>query len=266
MRTRWMFLSLLCLGLGLGAWSCGPTHCGYNGGDGACAARDPNTPFCDLCLQDNDGCVAVKPSDAACVLIGDSGSVDTLPPSTLPPPGETTNEPDPTSQGQSSLSADTTDPTVVDSTTTTSLPQTTTTTSDDTTDGSTSSSESTASTSTTSDDTTSGSTSTTTTTSDDTTSGESTSTTSDETTGPPPPMCGNDMVEGDEVCDGSDLAGKKCTDFAGKGGGTLACNAMCSMFDLGACCLANGQACGGNAECCNNSCKFDLGMFKDICK
>lgn len=256
---RWMFLALLSLGLGLGAWSCGPTHCGYNGGDEACAARDPNTPFCDLCLQDNDGCVADKPTDAGCVLIGDSGGVDTLPPSTSLP---TSLEPDPTTQGPSSLPPETADPTFDPSTTTTSPPQTTTM-SEETTDGSTGSSSSTASTSTTSDDTTSGSTSTT---SDDTTSGESTSTTSDETTGPPPPMCGNDVVEGGELCDGSDLAGKQCTDFAGKGGGTLACDAMCSMYDLAACCLANGQACGGNADCCNNSCKFDLGMLKNICK
>lgn len=262
---RVMFLSLLSLGLGLGAWSCGPTHCGYNGGDAACAARDPNTPFCDLCLQDNDGCVASEPIDAACVLIGDSGSVDTLPPSTLPPPSDTTNVSDPTTMGPGSLSAETTDPTVVDPTTTTSPPQTVTSAPEDTTEVSTSSSESTSSTSTTSEDTTSGPGSTSTT-SDDTSSSESTSTTSDETTGPPPPMCGNDVIEGSEVCDGSDLGGKKCTDFPGKGGGTLACNPMCSMFDQAACCLANGQACQNNGQCCNNSCKFDLLMAKNICK
>jgi hypothetical protein len=256
---------LLCLGLGLGAWSCGPTHCGYNGGDSACAARDPNTPYCDLCLQDNDGCVAFKPSDEACVLVSDSGApppVSTLDPSNV----ASTNEPDPTtSPGPTSLPPETTEPPPQTTTNTTQTTLTTTSTTDFTTDVSTSSSESTSTT--TSDETTSGSTSSSTsTTSDETTSGESTSTTADDTTGPPPPMCGNDVVEALEMCDGSDLAGKKCTDFAGKGGGTLVCTPACDGFDTAGCCLANSQPCSTNGECCNNSCKFDLGMLKNICK
>lgn len=257
---RVLLVAPLILGLWLGAWSCGPSHCGYNGGDSACAARDPGTPFCDLCSQDNDGCLAEKPIDAACVLVGDSGAVDTLPPTTLP---TTTNPeptaPEPTTQGPTSPPPDTTEPTNPDPSTTNDPTQTTdaSTTSGMTTDASTSEHGS----STTADDTTSGAS----TTADDATSGEST-TTSDDTTGPPPPMCGNDVVEGDEVCDGSDFAGKLCTDYPGKGGGMLMCDAQCATIDPAGCCLANNQACSDNGQCCNNSCKFDLLMGKKICK
>ena len=45
----------------------------------------------------------------------------------------------------------------------------------------------------------------------------------------------------------------------------MACSAMC-QFDIAGCCLANGQACQNNAQCCNNSCKFELLMVKNICK
>ena len=259
---RALFVMLLCLGLWLGAWSCGPTHCGYNDGDSACFGRDPGTPYCNLCLQDNDGCVAIKPDDEACVLVSDSGAPppSSLDPSAVDPSAVSTNEPDPTtSPGPTSLPPETTEPPQT-TTNTTQTTLTTTSTTDMTTDVSTSSSESS---STTADDTTTSSTSTT---SDDTTSSESSSTTSDETTGPPPPMCGNDVVEAMEMCDGSDLAGKTCTDFPGKGGGTLACTPACSGFDTAGCCLANSQPCSTNGECCNNSCKFDLGMLKNICK
>jgi hypothetical protein len=264
LRVLWILL--VCLGLWLGAWSCGgPSHCGYNAGDATCAGRDPGTPFCNLCIQDNDGCVAVPPIDSSCVLAVDSSGFDSIDP-TFPLTDPTTTDPDPdpttTTQGPGS-SLETTDPTFPQTTSTTNPTTVSTTeTTNATTDVSTSSSETTA------DDTT-GSTSSSTggsssTTSDDTTSGSS-GATSDDTTGPPPPMCGNDAVEGMELCDGVDLDGKKCTDFPGKGGGTLACTAMC-QFNLGGCCLANNQACNANGDCCINSCKFDLIMAKKICK
>jgi hypothetical protein len=43
------------------------------------------------------------------------------------------------------------------------------------------------------------------------------------------PACGNNVIEGTEVCDGSALAGKACTDF-GYLGGILLCNAGCTGY------------------------------------
>jgi hypothetical protein len=46
--------------------------------------------------------------------------------------------------------------------------------------------------------------------------------------------CGNNVIEGSEVCDGTDLGGATCS---GEGctGGTLACNQTCSGFDTSNC-------------------------------
>ncbi len=48
------------------------------------------------------------------------------------------------------------------------------------------------------------------------------------------PVCGNNIIEGNEVCDGTDLGGETCLsqDFYG---GTLACLADCSGFDTSGC-------------------------------
>lgn len=78
-------------------------------------------------------------------------------------------------------------------------------------------------------------------------------------------MCGDGEVEEAEECDGGDLDGRGCTDFPGEGGGTLECTAVC-QFDLGGCCLADGQACQSDGQCCGSSCKFDLLLAKNICK
>ncbi len=48
------------------------------------------------------------------------------------------------------------------------------------------------------------------------------------------PVCGNDMVEGSEPCDGADLARQDCTTL-GFDAGTLACLDDCSDFDTSAC-------------------------------
>jgi hypothetical protein len=48
-------------------------------------------------------------------------------------------------------------------------------------------------------------------------------------------VCGNGVVDGDEVCDGDDLAGQACTDVPGFLGGTLACAADCASFDTAQC-------------------------------
>ena len=49
------------------------------------------------------------------------------------------------------------------------------------------------------------------------------------------PVCGNNIREGEEFCDGTDLGGKTCTDFPDYPGGTLACLADCSGYDTSGC-------------------------------
>jgi len=46
--------------------------------------------------------------------------------------------------------------------------------------------------------------------------------------------CGNNEIEFDEVCDGTDLAGKTCQDF-GETHGDLACASTCDAFDISGC-------------------------------
>lgn len=68
-------------------------------------------------------------------------------------------------------------------------------------------------------------------------------------------MCGDGEINGQEACDGDDLGGKKCSDFAnqGFGGGTLACLPNCT-FDTAECCKIAGQGCLLGVECCSGSC------------
>jgi hypothetical protein len=47
-------------------------------------------------------------------------------------------------------------------------------------------------------------------------------------------ICGNNVKEANEVCDGTDLAGKTCQDF-GYTQGALACGIACDQFDISAC-------------------------------
>jgi hypothetical protein len=46
--------------------------------------------------------------------------------------------------------------------------------------------------------------------------------------------CGNGLIEGDEVCDGSDLGGETCESL-GFAGGSLGCREDCSALDTEAC-------------------------------
>lgn len=58
------------------------------------------------------------------------------------------------------------------------------------------------------------------------------------------PVCGDDMAEGLEVCDGTDLRGESCIS-RGYDGGTLSCNATCDGYlDLGTSCTGTGPVCG----------------------
>ncbi len=65
--------------------------------------------------------------------------------------------------------------------------------------------------------------------------------------------CGNDVVEGTELCDGTDLAGQTCLD-EGFAGGTLACNATCDAYDTSGC---TSETCGdgvvGGTELCDGT-------------
>jgi hypothetical protein len=56
------------------------------------------------------------------------------------------------------------------------------------------------------------------------------------------PVCGDNIAEGTEACDGTDLADKNCVS-QGFTGGTLACTANCT-FDTSGC--TSGPVCGDN--------------------
>jgi hypothetical protein len=59
-----------------------------------------------------------------------------------------------------------------------------------------------------------------------------------ESTGPPAgPVCGNNIQEGTETCDGTDLAGEDCIS-QGFTSGTLDCLGDCSGFDTSGCSMA----------------------------
>jgi len=76
------------------------------------------------------------------------------------------------------------------------------------------------------------------------------------------PSCGDDLVEGTEVCDGTDLAGEDCVS-QGFAGGTLACAADCSGFDTSGCtqpsdcCIPNGTPGCDDATCETAICAVD---------
>jgi hypothetical protein len=61
-----------------------------------------------------------------------------------------------------------------------------------------------------------------------------------------PTACGNDLIEGGELCDGTDLGGQTCGDF-GCSGGSLACNGSCDGFDTSNC--TGCPACNNNGVC-----------------
>jgi hypothetical protein len=81
-------------------------------------------------------------------------------------------------------------------------------------------------------------------------------------------QCGNDAVDGDEVCDGPDLDGEDCVS-QGFEGGTLACDKNCGAFDTSDCQMCGDGSVDG-AEVCDGialggqSCVtqgFDSGML-----
>jgi hypothetical protein len=67
------------------------------------------------------------------------------------------------------------------------------------------------------------------------------------------------MIDGTEMCDGTDLGGETCASQGCTGGGTLACNATCNGFDTSGCldcppCNDDG-VCDAGEDC--NSCPND---------
>lgn len=196
-------------------------HCANLDGDATCRQRDPDRPYCSQCVGDNNGCFADIPDDSCHAV-------------TVAQPAS--------SSSSSSSSA----PTSTGSTTTTVDP--TTSTSDDTTSSSSSSSTTDPSTSSSSDttDATTSTTGDTTTTTDPSSTGTSddTGSTTSSSTGDGP-VCGDNTIEGDEVCDGAKLDGQTCTKILPSkwGGGTLKCTNTCKSFDDTDCCIGVGQAC-----------------------
>lgn len=70
-------------------------------------------------------------------------------------------------------------------------------------------------------------------------------------------QCGNDIQEGGEVCDGTDLRGQTCADL-GFGAGTLACSGDCMSLDTTAC-SSPSLSCGDNIQDPQEICDgFDL--------
>jgi cysteine-rich repeat protein len=66
-------------------------------------------------------------------------------------------------------------------------------------------------------------------------------------------VCGNNVQEVGEICDGSDLVGESCL-TQGFGGGTLACAGDCLSFDVSSC-----TQCSTNADCNDGvSCTSDI--------
>jgi hypothetical protein len=57
------------------------------------------------------------------------------------------------------------------------------------------------------------------------------------------PVCGDNIAQAPEVCDGTDLNGETCVSQGFSGGGTLACNGTCNGFDTSGC-IAGGPVCG----------------------
>lgn len=93
-------------------------------------------------------------------------------------------------------------------------------------------------------------------------SGSSSGSTGDPT-GDPPPMCGNDVREPPEVCDGTDLNDLDCVikDSDKYSGGMLQCTADCMAYDEQNCCLATGQTCPLNGQkcCAQGTCVINCG-------
>ncbi len=62
-------------------------------------------------------------------------------------------------------------------------------------------------------------------------------------------LCGNDIKEDDEVCDGQDLDGLACPDVGNYDAGDLACEDDCSAFNISSCTSCGDGAIEGTEAC-----------------
>jgi hypothetical protein len=224
-------------------------HCANQSvpGDAYCKALDIDTPHCSSCAADNNGCVAAPIAEVDCEVGSTSvGSTSTASPTTSD--GSSTTGGSTTTTGDepsttSSTSTGAVDPTTGDPSTTTGGPATTTGTTDTGT-------------------TDTGS-------SDDTTTTDATDFTTDTTdaTTMDGPMCGDDVQDDPEICDGADLNGFNCPlkNPLKYGGGLLKCNGECSAYDETGCCLTLNQSCqpAVGQKCCPGlKCTLLLGLGK----
>ncbi len=101
----------------------------------------------------------------------------------------------------------------------------------------------------------------------------------------PDPVCGNDIAEAGELCDGTDLGGETCDSLLGCFGGILMCNATCDGFDTALCTGSNmireaneecdgmdfggtdcaDFGCGGGNLSCNSDCTIDASTCLGCC-
>jgi hypothetical protein len=91
------------------------------------------------------------------------------------------------------------------------------------------------------------------------------------------PVCGNGIVEGDELCDGDDFAGETCDNLEDFIGGTLSCSAECDVLDTVMCLSpGEGEPCEGDVDCseaapycvddvCWNGSETDSCVFNSDC-
>ncbi|MEZ4383600.1 MAG: hypothetical protein R3A79_19875 [Nannocystaceae bacterium] len=190
-------------------------HCNFRGGDSFCADAQSERPFCSVCVADFDGC-SDQPPGAECLPEGSSSASASASASTVSDATSTTDV-------STSTTATTATTSTTDGETTTSTTATTSTTS--TTDGTSTSGDS-----------------------DTSTTGTGTDTDTD-TDGPD--LCGNGVLDENEVCDGDKFGGKTCLDF-GWTGGKLGCADDCSAISQSNCCQGGGSACSGSKPCCAN--------------
>ena len=81
---------------------------------------------------------------------------------------------------------------------------------------------------------------------------------------PAPVLCGNDLIQGTEVCDGIDFGGLTCADYEQFDGGDLACSSDCLTIDTSGCTppidvvpYCGDETCNGDETCAN--CVTDCG-------
>lgn len=76
-----------------------------------------------------------------------------------------------------------------------------------------------------------------------------------------PPVCGNDVIEGTEECDGTNLGGESCLSLGYDCGGGLACLLGCSYDTLG----CSASACGDGIAECSEVCD-GAGLMGETCQ